>query len=181
MPMSSGRVPVACSRFSTARHIIAWGTRAGRRGWCGRHIIALYNGEAAWVYRGVYGCCEHIRILARASPACLYEVHMGVYGGTIVTSASSREPLMLSASLSASLPYWPRVAGKIPGGKIDASEMPEVFMILSWNSSERSVKHLVERASIVVLGAAWGGRAALAAPGFDGNVPVIEGNRPCLI
>eukprot|EP00967_Tisochrysis_lutea_P107067 scaffold164769_cov30-Tisochrysis_lutea.AAC.1 len=59
----------------------------------------------------------------------------------IIASASSRAPLMLSASRSASLPYWPHLGGKMAGGKMESSEMPDVFMIFSWNSMERSVKH----------------------------------------
>mmetsp|Transcript_24464 Transcript_24464/g.76834 ORF Transcript_24464/g.76834 Transcript_24464/m.76834 type:complete len:244 (-) Transcript_24464:453-1184(-) len=59
----------------------------------------------------------------------------------IIASASSRAPRIFRASRSASLPYWPHVGGKMAGGKMEASEMPDVFMIFSWNSIDCSLKH----------------------------------------
>ena len=56
--------------------------------------------------------------------------------------ASSRAPPMLSATRSASLPWWPIPSpAKMDEGKMDVSEMHDVRRIFSWNSIERSEKH----------------------------------------
>ena len=54
-------------------------------------------------------------------------------------------------------------------GKIESSEMHEVRVIFSWNSSERSVKHLVPSGWRAWVGSGFGLRASgfgLRASGF---------------